>query len=65
MLFEILTKFFAGFLDLSMVKLVPSGGDQLEGVAVVLEGDPVGTINLMGALHSDILWCGDDLFCNT
>lgn len=51
-------------MDLSLIKLFPSGGNQLEGVAVVLEGDPVGTINFMGTLHSNILWCGDYLICN-
>lgn len=62
---KILTKFFAGIVNLSFVKLLPSGGNQLESVAVVFEGDPVWTIDLMGALYCDILWCGDDLFCNT
>lgn len=59
------TEFCAGFLNASRIKALPSGGDQLEGVAVVSEGDPVGTVDLMGALHSDILWRGDHFFCNT
>lgn len=62
---DILTKFFAGIQNLSLVKLVPSGADQLEGVAVVFKGDPVWTIHLMGALHRNLIRCGDDLFCNT
>lgn len=59
------TEVCARFLNESVIKLVPSGGNQLEGVAVVPEGDPVGTVDLMGALHSDILWFGDHFFCTT
>lgn len=57
------TEVCARFLNESVIKLVPSGGNQLEGVAVVSEGDPVGTVDLMGALLSDILWFGDHFFC--
>lgn len=45
--------------------MVPSGDGQLEGVAVVLEGDPVWTIHFMGALHCNILWCSFGFFCRT
>lgn len=47
-----------------MIKALPSGGNQLEGVAVVPEGDPVGAVDFVGALHSDNLWRGDHFFCN-
>lgn len=58
----LLTDCLAGFLNVSLIILFPSGGDQLEGVAVVFEGDPVWTIGLMRALNANILWCCDDLF---
>lgn len=49
---------------MSFVKLLPPGGDQLKGVAVVLEGDPVGAVDFMRTLYCNLLWCSDGLICN-
>lgn len=59
------TEVAASLLNESPINLLPSGGNKLEGVAVVSEGDPVGAVDLMGALHGHSLWCGDHFFCTT
>lgn len=58
----LLTQFLARLKYLALVKLFPSGRCQLEGVAVVLEGDPVWSAALVRTVHSVVLMGGDILF---
>lgn len=56
------TQLSAGLLNVVFVNLFPSVDHQLEGVAVVLEGNPVWAVDLMRALDGDIIWCDGDHF---
>lgn len=58
------TQLSAGLLNVVFVKLFPSVDHQLEGVAVVLEGNPVWAVDLMRALDGNIIWCDGDHFWN-
>lgn len=56
------TELSAGLPSVVFVKVFPSVDHQLEGVAVVLEGNPVWTIDLVRALDGNIIWRDDDHF---
>lgn len=58
----LLTQFLARLKYLALVKLFPSGPCQLEGVAVILEGDPVWPAALVRTFHSPGLSGGVSLF---
>lgn len=58
----LLTQFLARLKYLALVKLFPSGPCQLEGVAVILEGDPVWPAALVRTFHSPGLRGGVSLF---
>lgn len=54
------TQLSARGLNVVLVDLLPSVDHQLEGVAVVLEGNPVGAVDLMRALDGNIIWRDGD-----
>lgn len=54
------TQLSARGLNVVLVDLLPTVDHQLEGVAVVLEGNPVGAVDLVRTLDGDIVWSDGD-----
>lgn len=61
---QVPTELSAGLMKVVTVHLVPSVDSQLERVAVVLEGNPVRTVDLMRTFDSNVVWCCDHHFWN-
>lgn len=49
------TELFAGLMNIVFVNLVPPVDSQLEGVAVVLEWNPVWTVDLVRTFDGNVI----------